>query len=124
MAEFLSPLVMSPVDSGRRWRIQSPLAYQSDVPGVLAVWVPPGFVCDLSSMPRLTWIVAPKTDYPEAGVLHDWLYQGHAPRKAADMVYREALMLLGMSKVKAQGRYVALRMFGWAAYKGTKEQAA
>ena len=113
MAKFLTPLVMGPVDNGRRWRIQSPLVYVSDVKGVGKVCVRAGFVCDLNSMPRLAWIVAPKTDYPEAGVVHDWLYKRTPATQAqADAVYREALQVLGMGKSRSGFRYYALRVFG------------
>jgi hypothetical protein len=117
-AAFLSPLMMTPVEGqhGRLWIIDAPLAYRSEVVKQTLV-VPAGFICDLNSMPRLAWIVSPKTDYPEAGTVHDFLYfYKSVPRATADAVYREALGVLGMGRVRRTFRWAALRAFGWHAY--------
>jgi hypothetical protein len=120
MSKFLDRLYLEPLDRGRRWRLERRFRYYSAHLGKL-VTVPAGFECDLNSMPRLAWIVAPKTDYPEAGVVHDFLYRYgdsmNLTRGDADAVYREALKLLGMTDFRAGLRWSALRMFGWAAYR-------
>lgn len=116
MAAFTSRLAMEPLDRGRRWKLCEPLRYDSDLAGEIVV--PAGFECDLNSLPRLAWIVAPKTDYPEAGVVHDWGYRGEMSRDMADAVYREALIALGAGRARAGFRYVALRLFGRFAYDG------
>lgn len=117
---FQSDIVISPVlGQGRFWIVKAPLVYVSAAGRRFEV--PEDFVCDLNSMPRLTWIVSPKTDYPAAGALHDYLYrfgrQLGVDRAQADALYREALISLGMSSARAQSRYLALRAFGWASYK-------
>lgn len=117
-AGFLTKIDLSPVDNrGRIWRVDSMLVYWSDALTRM-IEVPAGFECDLNSMPRLAWIVSPKTDYPAAGVLHDWGYRGNLPRLEADRLYREVLSVLGMGKIQRNGRYLALRLFGRFAYKG------
>ena len=79
--------------------------------------VPLGFICDLNSMPRFLWWASTPSDYPEAGVVHDWLYFAQAPRAIADAVYREILVALGMDGARAHARYLALRAFGGSAYR-------
>ena len=38
--------------------------------------IPPGFVWDQASIPRLVWsIVAPSDLHPAAALLHDWIYR-------------------------------------------------
>lgn len=113
MPRFLSNLILDPL-SGRKWRVVCPLVYSSDIAGILTV--PAEFVCDLNSIPRFLWWASTPTDFPEAGVLHDWSYRGNLPRDVADKVYQEALRALGMSSFRAQLRYRSLRVFGARAY--------
>ncbi len=110
----LQELALVPL-SDRRWRLDRDFIVITKVAGLILV--PKGFICDLNSMPRFLWWASTPTDYPEAGVVHDWLYHVQAPRAAADAVYRELLLTLGMSSARAQSRYLALRSFGWAAYR-------
>ena len=114
MAQFTTDLILDPLPK-RKWRVVFPLVYVSDIAGTLVV--PTDFVCDLNSIPRFLWFASTPTDYPEAGVLHDWSYRGNLPREIADKVYLEALQALGMGKTRAQARYRALRLFGRFAYK-------
>lgn len=138
---FQNKIVISPLDNvGRLWILQAPLVYQTRYKGRdLILEVPVYFVCDLNSMPRLTWIIAPKTDYPAAGALHDFLYRfgkhgiratlvdksGNRTivtlkisRRWADRIYRESLISLGMWRPRAHARWLGLRLFGWTAYNG------
>jgi hypothetical protein len=116
---FKTSITMSPVDGrGRFWRVGRALSFYSALLK-RTITVPRGFICDLNSMPRLSWIVSPKTDYPAAGALHDWGYRdGNLPQVDADGMYREALIALGMSQTVANTRYYALRTFGRFSYPG------
>ena len=117
MAEnhFESALILVPQGRGRTWVLSTPLVYYSVKFGEIVV--PTGFECDLSSIPRFAWAIAPKTDYPQAGVTHDWLYRGRLmPRADCDAVYREALIVCGSSAWRAWFRWAVLRLFGWSAY--------
>lgn len=116
MAGFLSPLRLLPQERGRRWQLVTALVYRSDIAGWIIV--PKDFVCDLNSLPRFLWWLSPKTDYPEAGAVHDYLYAtGDVSRAMADAVYREALLQLGAGRVRSAIRYWALRVFGCWAYR-------
>jgi hypothetical protein len=120
-AAFKTSITISPVDGqGRFWRVERTLVFHSALLG-RTLTVKRGFICDLNSMPRLSWIVSPKTDYPAAGALHDWGYRDrHLTQLEADGVYREALIVLGMSTARANGRYYALRTFGHFSYPGVE----
>ena len=121
MSAFKTSISISPVDGqGRFWRVGRALSYKSDLLG-RTLTVKRGFICDLNSMPRLSWVVSPKTDYPAAGAQHDWGYRDrHLTQEEADGVYREALIVLGMSKARANVRYYALRTFGHFSYPGVE----
>jgi hypothetical protein len=107
-------LVLVPLP-GRKWRVKGDFVIETKAYGW--VHVPDGFVCDLNSMPRFLWWASTPTDYPEAGTVHDWLYNQQIPQKIADAVYLELLLALGMNSVRARARYRALRMFGGFAYR-------
>lgn len=99
----------------RRWLVLEDFAVETQAAGRIVV--PYGFICDLNSMPRFLWWASTPTDYPEAGVVHDWLYDRQAPKAAADAVYLELLLALGMGRARARARYIALRAFGGGAYR-------
>lgn len=113
MSKILSRLVLDPLDK-RKWALEYDFIYESDLAGRLIV--PAGFVCDLNSIPRFLWWASTPTDFPEAGVVHDWAYRGNLPRNVADRVYAELLTLLGMGDARVASRYMALRAFGRWAY--------
>jgi len=99
----------------RKWRVRDEFCLQTLAMGRICIKA--GFVCDLNSMPRFLWWASTPTDYPEAGATHDFLYDQQAPRDAADAVYLEILLALGMSSARAHARYRALRLFGGFAYR-------
>ena len=117
MPRFQTDLILDP-QPDRKWRVVFPFVYESDIAGTIIV--APGFLCDLNSIPRFCWWVSTPTDYPEAGVIHDWGYRGNLTRETADAVYLELLLHLGMSRTRAYLRYRALRVFGRFSYKGVK----
>lgn len=115
----MKPLVLIPL-TGRRWRVYRDFTVTLTKGSIT---VPHGFVCDLNSMPRFLWWESTPTDYPEAGVTHDWLYDQQSPKDEADSVYLELLLLLGMGSVRAHLRYYALRLFGGPAYRSHAKAA-
>lgn len=76
--------------------------------------VPAGFVSNGTSVPRILWSIFPPHDYyVKAAILHDYLYnKGIGTRKEADLVFYEALGVLGMPKLLRKGFYYAVRWFG------------
>lgn len=117
---FLTPLVLIPEGPKTLWRVAQDFSFQSEGAGLITV--PAGFVCDLSSLPRIVRPLSTPADFPRSGVLHDWAYTTQMPRRMADALYREALTCERASRVKRWARWAALRAFGWAAYRSHQHE--
>ena len=78
------------------------------------IHVPKGFVTDFASTPFFIW----KTGlFSKAAVVHDYLYQSKLVSRAiADLVFKEAMIVLGVHPMKAQVFYLAVRCFGCIGY--------
>lgn len=120
MSKFLSELCVenaSAMDDGN-WRLTAPLVYQSDVAG-MTFTVPAGFVTNYASVPRvfLAYEMFGNTAN-EAAVVHDFAYTAPSPvaRSVADAVFREAAILTGVPKWKADAMYEGVRLFGESHY--------
>ena len=118
MSSFTDPLVLEYLN-GRRWRLARAFTYRVGGPDSADyITVPAGFDTTFASIPRVLWALLPPTGrYGKAAVVHDWLYAaGTRPRSAADLIFRQAMAVLGVSKVKRWGMYVAVRLFGRVAW--------
>lgn len=114
MTRILSDLILDPLPA-RQWRVVLPFVVETTTAGTITV--PADFVCNLNSLPRVLWWASTPTDFPEAGVVHDYLYRTHATSRAtADKTYYELLRALGMGTLRASARYWALRACGRRAY--------
>ena len=140
-SSFTTPLIVSPLPDGRKWRLVRPFSYHigskysKDI-----IWVPVDFVTDFASVPRILWAFLPYWGkYGKGAVLHDYLYQfirwmleqpqykplfdhfyyaKDNPRKFADDIFYEA-MLVGKTKPwKAKLMYRGVRLLGWLAWRG------
>ena len=111
---FLTELLLRPLGD-RKWLIKHDFITETKAAGRIVV--PGGFISDLNSIPRFLWWASTPSDYPEAGVTHDWLYCSQAGQKLADDTYLELLRASGMGFARAQSRYAALRLFGGPAYR-------
>lgn len=87
-----------------------------DHPMFSAVGVPVGYECDGASIPSwLRWLCGHNTDEPRviAAIVHDYCYETHCVSRAeADLMYRENLIALGISRIRAYAEYYAVRVFG------------
>ena len=115
MAEFRGlPVAMTPLDN-LHWRIEGEIEYRSDVAGM---WfrVPKGFRTDFASVPRPLWMIYPRWgSYGYAAIVHDYLYgDGSAlvTRMMADRVFLEAMLCLGVPRVRAYLLFSAVRFGG------------
>lgn len=119
-AKFLSSLQVEPAseyDDGR-WRLVCSLSYYSDVLGAL-VMVPPGFVTDFASVPRIPVVyeLCGGTS-AEAAVIHDYLYTIKVyPRAMCDSVLREASALTGVPAWRRELMWAGVRLFGGSHWK-------
>jgi len=117
VSKFHTKLIMTPVEGRRMWILEAPLVYESALLDAV-VEVPAGFMCDLNSIPRIFWAFSPPTDFPEAGVVHDYGYRYKVwPRQTVDSVYREALEVTKAGAVRRFIRYWGVRLGGSGAYK-------
>lgn len=76
--------------------------------------VPSGFVTDFNSVPRILWVWFAPWECPEAGVVHDYLYQhpGDMSRGDVDNVHRKIMVLKGRDS-KARIAWLGIRAGGW-----------
>lgn len=128
MSGFLTPLkvewVTCPFNiplknrSGRQlYRVIEPFIYESDV-AKKTIIVPAGFITDLASIPRLPIVyreLESLADMP--GVPHDFCYStGFLDRDTADLMLKEACLLIGLSSWKAHAIYWGVRVGGASHY--------
>lgn len=99
-------------DRGRRLTISRELVF---VDGGLRVVVPVGFETDFNSVPRGLWNFFPPWEYPEAGVVHDYLYQFPAAFSRADVdaVHRRIMQIEGASRFLRTAAWLGIRAGGW-----------
>lgn len=106
---------------GKNWLLTKPLAYldldKEERP--VSVVVPEGFVTDFASIPRPLWSLYPPTGlYAPAAVVHDYLYRTkETSRGTADSIFLHAMTDLGVRRTARWTIYLAVRAFGWIAYK-------
>jgi hypothetical protein len=100
----LGPLAVEFYDQGRKMVTLRPFAFVDDAYSV-AVYVPEFFTTDLNSSPRLAWWFFARHDFPEAGVVHDWIFR-YPPaawtRQNCDWVHWRILTLTGCPRWKAE----------------------
>lgn len=86
--------------------------------------VPMGFRTDGASIPRFLWrICGHPMEAPRLylAIIHDWLYSGGVPsvsRAYADAVFRDGLLIFGISRFRAYVEWVALRVCGGTHWQG------
>ena len=124
MSAFTGELVLvHPDRTCPTWRLAAPFAYEVGRLGSGAVVaVPIGAETDGSSIPRLLWPIEPPLGRAvRAAIIHDHLYarlrrgEPHrlAPCRArADAIFREALIVAGVSRPLAWIMWAAVRGFG------------
>lgn len=81
--------------------------------------VPRGFTTDLATIPRILWSIFPPHDYyAKAAILHDYMYKNAlGSKKEADLVFYEALGVLGMPKWQRKLFYWGVKLVGKGNYK-------
>ncbi len=139
MSRFTAPLVVTPLNDGRTWRIihstedENRFAYEVGEEGSGLVIEPPAlFQTDFASVPRMLWWLFPSWGrYGNAAVIHDYLYQHgyltypshensepyHPTRKHADKIFLEAMGVLRTKKWQKYLIYWGVRVGGWYSWK-------
>lgn len=96
-------------------RLADPLIYAHPL---ATLTVQKGFQTDFASIPRGLWNILPKLDrHLLAAVLHDYLYKtALVSRPEADAIFLDAMRDLGVPGWKRWAMYLAVRLFGRAAW--------
>lgn len=126
MSQFTTPLIVEHLD-GRQWRVVEPFEYHIEYPANFdsdILSVPTDFNMDFASIPRIFWaILHPTGLYGKAAVLHDWLYRTQIYSRArSDLIFKEAMEVLGVPAWKVYVIFKAVRYFGWNAWRKRKKE--
>jgi hypothetical protein len=119
MSSFTSPLIVTPMPDGRKWKLVKSFSYHIGTKFSRDyIRVPKGFVTDFASVPWVLWSWIPSWGkYGKAAVIHDHIYQTHCrTRKQADEIFREAMIVSGTPEWKANLMFWGVRLFGWLAW--------
>ncbi|MDF0668564.1 MAG: DUF1353 domain-containing protein [Nitrospira sp.] len=89
-----------------------------------AVTVPPGFVTDFASIPRIFWsALRPDGEYAYAAVVHDYLYWTQTrPREEADEILKMAMEDFEIGTTTVGTIYNAVRLGGKVAWNGNAKK--
>lgn len=128
---FLEKTVTLESGNGRDDKLLSPLHFKDRLGHLYRV--PVGSTTDGMSTPPLAHTIPgfqPTGNHWLAAVLHDSAYRGtlermhithyqraNLSRERADALFREALGTLGVHLVRRNIIHIALRLFGWTAYR-------
>ena len=135
-SSFREPLILKFLDTNeeKRFEVVSNFTYYIDkLGGNLEVSIPIGFRTDFASVPRFFWRVIPPIGlYGKAAVVHDYLCENkHAwqvseqgswsyyavSRKEADKIFRDAMAVLGVGKVKRNIMFWGVRLYSIFSFK-------
>jgi hypothetical protein len=125
-------------DHGRHIRLTADFVFEDNGQRVM---VPKDFGSDFNSVPRGLWNLFPPWEYPEAGIVHDWLYQkpqsyyirldqtwspASVPmtRKEVDNIHRRILQLTGAGWMHRQLMWLGIRSGGWLPWKKLRKKDA
>ena len=115
MSTFTDPLILTPLNDGRQWRLMRDFHYHvGTYPSADVISVPTGFKTDFASVPRLFWwLLPPWGKYGKAAVVHDYLCViKDRSSDEAHQIFYEAMGVLGVSQWKRFSMYTAVRWFG------------
>lgn len=114
---FMDELWVCPNKDGATWRVVHH-AFRYQCADETIITVPPGFVTDFASVPRGVWnMFPPWASYGWAAVIHDWLYKSQTTTKAvADLIFLEAMEMLGVPLTTRQILYHTVQFAGAAAW--------
>lgn len=87
--------------------------------------VPAGFMTDFASIPRVFRSLFSSSSAPwqRAAVLHDYMYSSTTfSRKYCDRSYLYQSRMDGTSEFASTTQYVALRLFGWLAFRSNQKK--
>jgi hypothetical protein len=114
MSGFTTPADLRMLDN-YQWQLLTAFEYHVGAyPSGEVIRVPAGSVTDLASVPRWLWAVFPPHGrYAKAAIVHDYLYErGIGSKRRADLIFLEAMAVLGVPRWRRVVMYVAVCLFG------------
>lgn len=105
--------------SGKYFTLHESISYDVGHEGSgETIYIPVGFVTDFASIPRTVQLLIPKHTGRRAAILHDYLYrtkglQGRYSRAKSDLIFFEALGVLGINTATRTAMYLGVRVGGW-----------
>jgi hypothetical protein len=104
---------------GKWFRLMCNLNYVAR--GGMVIIVPAGTYTDFASIPRgLRWLIPRVGDHGKAAVVHDYLCDqynvGIGTRRRADRIFLEAMVELGVGRLKRRIMYSAVRAYSIATF--------
>lgn len=108
MAFVDADIVVRQVDA-KRWELRKPVEYRGARESFV---VPPGFVTDFASIPRLVvWLIPRYGLYTRSAILHDFLWRTNAvSRPDADGLFRRSMRELGVTVPRRWMMWAAVRL--------------
>ena len=124
MSSFTEPLVVRKIDS-HLWMTERAFSYDVGWEGNdEKVTVPVGFRTDFATVPWGLWnVFPPDGEYSQAAVLHDYLYYVQVyTRYKSDLIFYEAMGVLGVPGWRRSMMYMAVRMCGWLGWRRRRKE--
>ena len=117
MSSFTTPAIVE-VKGSYDFKLVENFEYYITDEQAEKITVPKGFVTDFASVPRIFWnIIPPIGRYTKACIIHDYMYDNAIKtKKEADLIFYQAMQVLGVPKWKRLIMYWAVRMFGRGEY--------
>ena len=117
MSSFTAPAIVEVKGSYDFRLVENFEYYITDEQGE-KITVPKGFVTDFASVPRIFWNIFPPIGrYTKACIIHDYMYDNAIKtKKEADLIFYQAMDVLGVPKWKRLVMYWAVRVFGRGEY--------
>jgi len=123
MSSFSNPLVVVPLDDGKSWVVVCGDFEYAPADGSEAIRVPQWMITDFASTPRPLWSLmgGPWGKHGNAAVIHDCGYwQQDRSRAACDRLFLDGMRELGVARARARLMYLAVKLFGWGAWRKNK----
>ena len=116
-SEFLTELVIQPLEDEGLWVVREPLIYRSHIYGGI-ITVHAGFYTDLASVPRVPFVYeAWGGKAHREAVVHDYLFQRHLVSKhKADRIFLEAMKVRKKPLWVRYGLYFGVVLGGQSSY--------
>ena len=109
-----------------QWRLITPFTYITK--SGKEIIAPVNMITDGASIPRFAWMIVGSPwsgRYVKATIPHDFLYsKAEGSRKEADLIFYEAMGVLGVPRWKRWIMYQAVRIFAYFIWQQRKRRIA